>query len=121
MSIEKKGYGYGSKYANDPIGSDAPRGKNRELRKHAMDGNTMTPTESHIKNNLMRQFMRNPEGTAQSNTEAYKNSPAWCPRCERRLRADDSEHCGPCGMTVKIRQTLTPVDVLLERAHQGLD
>jgi hypothetical protein len=67
----------------DPPGSEAPRGKNRERRKGRYDGNTWTPTEQHIKNGLMRQFMKNPEGS--TNSEAYRNSSIWCrhPGCTR--------------------------------------
>ncbi len=71
----KKGFGVGEKYSADPIGSDKPRGKNRERRKHKLDGPTLTPTESHIKNNLMRQFMKNAEGSV--NSEAYRNASCW--------------------------------------------
>lgn len=45
----------------NPAGPDK-RGKNRSRRKHREDGNTMTPTEQHTKDRLMRQFMRTGEG-----------------------------------------------------------
>ncbi len=73
----KRGYEMGGKFSSDPIGSDAPRGKNRERRKHRNDGNTLTPTENHIKQNLMRQFMKNPEGGGIGNSESYRNSECW--------------------------------------------
>lgn len=57
-----RGHEIGGKYREDPVGSEAPRGKNREQRKHRNDGPSWTPTEQHIKNNLMRQFMRTGEG-----------------------------------------------------------
>lgn len=77
----KRGYDVGGRYSQDPVGSDESRGKNRERRKHKLDGPTLTPTEAHIKNSLMRQFMRNPEGEPVG--EAYKSASCWC--------------AGPCG------------------------
>lgn len=68
------GFEYGGRYKDDPIGSDKPRGKNREQRKHRNDGATLTPTEQHIKNNLMKQFCRM-EGS--TNSEAYRNASCW--------------------------------------------
>ena len=59
----------------DPQGSEKPRGKDRSERRGRFDPG-WTPTEQHIKNGLMRQFMRNPEGSP--NTEAYRNAPCWC-------------------------------------------
>ena len=93
----KRGHEIGGKYREDPIGSDVPRGKSTERRKHRNDGPSWTPTESRIKNQLMRQFMRNPEGTAHASSEAYRASPAWCPYCEgRRLRAAHLVSCEQC-------------------------
>lgn len=58
----------------DPVGSEAPRGKSRFQRKSGRDPG-FTPTEHHQKAQLMRQFMRNPEGSP--NTEAYRNASCW--------------------------------------------
>lgn len=52
----------GDKYRNDPIGSQAPRGKERSQRKGKLDGPHWTPTERTIKANLMNQFRRTGEG-----------------------------------------------------------
>jgi hypothetical protein len=57
----------------DPAGSEKPRGKNREQRKSGRDGTTWTPTEQHIRNGLMKQFMKNPEGPG-GNSETYKRN-----------------------------------------------
>ena len=57
------GYEYGGRYSQDPIGSQKSRGKSRSQRKHRNDGPSWTPTEQHRRNELMRQFMRNPEGS----------------------------------------------------------
>lgn len=92
----KRGYGVGEKYAADPIGSNESRGKNRERRKHKLDGPTLTPTESHIKNNLMRQFMRNPEGSADRDDSAYKSSSAWCRGCDGKRLAVSNGYCDQC-------------------------
>jgi hypothetical protein len=88
----KRGYGVGDKFSQDPVGSDESRGKNRERRKHKLDGPTLTPTEQHIRDGLMRQFMRNPEG--EPNGEAYKNASCWC-ECGRGLKAE-SGFCSRC-------------------------
>lgn len=58
----------------DPIGSEAPRGKARFQRKSGRDPG-FTPTEQHHKNQLMKQFMKNPEGT--TNSEAYRAASCW--------------------------------------------
>lgn len=92
-----KGRDLGGKYRDDPIGSEEPRGKSLERRKHRNDGNTLTPTEQHIKNSCMRQFMKNPEGTESANTKSYKASPAWCRGCDgRRLATSDDGFCMSC-------------------------
>lgn len=91
----KRGWGLGEKHRDDPIGSDAPRGKNLEQRKHSRDGNTLTPTEQHIKNGLMRQFMVNPEGGGVGNSGAYRSSPVWCD-CGRRMKAEGQQKCELC-------------------------
>lgn len=85
----------GGRFKENPIGSDAPRGKNRERRKHKLDGPTLTPTERHIKNNLMRQFMRTGEGSG-GRSAAYINSPVWCTDCARRMKVDGHEKCEGC-------------------------
>lgn len=58
----KKGWGVGEKFANDPIGSDAPRGKDCSARKSSRDGPTLTGSEQRLKNSLMQQFRRTGEG-----------------------------------------------------------
>lgn len=72
----------------DPIGSEKPRGKSAYQRKSGRDPG-LTPTEQHQKNVLMRQFMRNPEGT--QNTSAYKEAECWCdaPGCHRLKGSHD--------------------------------
>lgn len=93
----KRGHGINERYAEDPINSHEPRGKSSERRKHRLDGSTLTPTEQHIKNGLMRQFMRNPEGSAHRDERAYKESPVWCPNCDgRRMRAAGLRCCEAC-------------------------
>lgn len=59
----------------DPMGSEKPRGKERSERRGRFDPG-FTPTEQHIKNGLMRQFMKNPEGSPSS--AAYRNASIWC-------------------------------------------
>lgn len=101
----KRGHGINERYAQDPIGSDESRGKNRERRKHKLDGPTLTPTESHIKNSLMRQFMRNPEGSADQDDAAYKASPAWCSECDGRRLAVIAGLCAACAATNPVLET----------------
>jgi hypothetical protein len=66
----------------DPQGSEKPRGKDRSERRGRFDPG-WTPTETHIRNGLMKQFCKNPEGSP--NSEAYRNSEIWCryPGCKR--------------------------------------
>lgn len=59
----------------DPVGADAPRGKSCAQRKGRYDG-SYTPTEQRVKDDLMRQFMRNPEGEPPG--AAYVNASCWC-------------------------------------------
>lgn len=75
----------------DPFGSEAPRGKERHQRKSGRDPG-LTPTEVHQKNNLMRQFMKNPEGLS-ANTEAFREAECWCrfPGCTRLNGTHDHE------------------------------
>lgn len=68
--MPRKGYDVGGRYSQDPIGSEKPRGKATGRRLHRNDPG-WTPTELHRKNELMRQFMRNPEGPG-GNTNAFK-------------------------------------------------
>lgn len=53
----------------DPVGSEKPRGKDSSQRKSRADGKSWTPTESRIRDQLMKQFCKNPEGS--QNTPAY--------------------------------------------------
>lgn len=93
----RKGHGINEKYAENPIGSDEPRGKNRERRKHKLDGSSLTPTEAHIKNSLMRQFMRNPEGSEGRDESAYKSASCWCSGpCGGRRLAIRNGRCEGC-------------------------
>ena len=80
------------RFSENPIGSDAPRGKARSQRKASRDGNTFTPTEQHRKNELMRQFMRTGEGSGGRSAE-YVNSPVWCGSCGRRM--NPCPNCAP--------------------------
>ncbi len=89
----KKGWGVGQRYSQDPIGSDAPRGKNREKRKHRNDPG-LTPTEQHIKNNLMNQFRRTGEGPG-GHSEAYRSASIWC-ECGRHFKVEGHEKCEGC-------------------------
>lgn len=59
----------------DPIGAEKPRGKSRFQRKSGRDPG-FTPTELHHKNQLMRQFMKNPEGPGGA-SEAYRSASCW--------------------------------------------
>jgi hypothetical protein len=90
----KKGYEVNGRYSQDPIGSDKPRGKNRSMRKHRNDAG-LTPTETHRKAQLMRQFLAldGPKGASLE----YINSPIWCPSCSgRRMRLEAGGLCEYC-------------------------
>ena len=78
---------------NNPVGSDAPRGKDRSQRKHREDGKTWTGTEQRIKNGLMRQFMKTGEGPG-GNSEAYREAECWC-ACGR-LKTTGMGECKRC-------------------------
>lgn len=91
----RKGYEMGGKYRDDPIGSDKPRGKSSQRRKHRNDGPTLTPSERHKKNGLMRQFMRTGEGPG-GNTPEYRAASCWCAECGRHFRAEGAEVCFSC-------------------------
>lgn len=55
----------------DPVGSEAPRGKDCSKRMGRYDG-SFTPTEQRLKNQLMRQFMRTGGEGVGGNSEAYR-------------------------------------------------
>lgn len=92
----RRGHGLGEKYSADPIGSDSPRGKNREHRKAARDGTSWTVTEEHLRNKFLRQFMKNPDGSEHRDVDAYKASPVWCRGCNGRRMAIDDGYCHDC-------------------------
>lgn len=94
----KRGYEVDGRHSQDPIGSDAPRGKNRERRKHKLDGPTLTPTEQYIRNGLMRQFLRNPEGSEGRDASAYKSSAAWCRTTTCKHLATKDGLCDSCAI-----------------------
>jgi hypothetical protein len=73
----------------DPQGSEST--KSLSQRKGRYDSG-WTPTETVIRNGLMRQFMKNPEGT--TNSAAYREAECWC-ACGR-LRAENSDKCARC-------------------------
>ena len=60
------------------------RGKSASMRKGRYDG-SYTPTEQRTKDRLMRQFIRNGDGSGSGNTYEYVTSPVWCeePGCDR--------------------------------------
>lgn len=94
------------RHPEDPYGSEVPRGKASYRRKSGRDPG-LTPTEQHHKNKLMRQFMRNPEGTV--NPIAYTQSAVWC-ECGRGLnrRAVDGstvpcKRCAPNAEVVALQ------------------
>lgn len=97
------GHEMGGRYREDPVGAES-RGKNRERRKHRNDGPTLTPTEKHMKDGLMKQFCKL-EGS--TNSEAYRNSPAWCSGCNGRRLAGESGFCADCASKVVIGGHLT--------------
>lgn len=88
-----RGHELGGRYSQDPIGSDAPRGKNREQRKHRNDGTTWTPTEARLREASLKQFCHL-EGS--TNSEAYRTSPAWCVGCNGRRLAEEDGKCEGC-------------------------
>lgn len=96
----KKGYGIGERHSQDPIGSDAPRGKDTSKRKHRNDPG-WTPTEEKLRNQAMRQFMRNPEGSANRDESAYKASTVWCRGCDgkRMISVVSLSLCDSCAET----------------------
>lgn len=88
----KKGYDLGGKYSQDPIGSDAPKGKDCGRRLSSRDGKPFTPSEQRLKNQLMRQFIKGdgPKG----NSAAYLAAPCWC-ACGR-LMVEELGMCRKC-------------------------
>ncbi len=52
-----------------------PRGKDKSERRGRYDPG-FTPTEKHMKDQLMRQFLS--RDGQQGNSAAYMNSPVWC-------------------------------------------
>jgi hypothetical protein len=54
----------------DPIGAEKPRGKAASRRKGRYDGG-FTPSETRLKNQLMRQFLKHADGPG-GNSEAYR-------------------------------------------------
>jgi len=93
--MKMRDYEIGGKHSSDPINSHVPRGKDTSKRKHRNDPG-WTPTEEKIRNQLMRQFMKNPEGSAHADTDAYKNSPVWCVGCNGRRMAVMGGLCEAC-------------------------
>lgn len=91
----RRGFEMGGKYAHDPIGSEHARGKDAFRRKSGRDLG-FTPSELHQKAELMRQFMKNPEGPG-GNSMAYQESPVWCRECNgRRMVAPALDTCERC-------------------------
>jgi hypothetical protein len=68
LGLKKRG-----RLDGDPVGAEAPRGKNREQRKSARDGKTWTPTEQRKRDTLMRQFLRldGPKGSSEDFRRNY--------------------------------------------------
>ncbi len=93
--VVKSGWGVNERYAADPIGSNEPRGKDTSQRKHRNDGG-WTPTEERQREQMLRQFMRNPEGTANRDESAYKTASCWCSGCDGRRLAVASGLCLNC-------------------------
>ena len=82
----RRGYEIGGKHSSDPIGSDQARGKSSYQRKSGRDDSGLTPTETHQKAQLMKQFckLEGPSG----NSEAYQT--AW----KRMFGRRTGEHSG---------------------------
>lgn len=88
-----KGFELEGKYSQNPIGSE---GKSLSQRKAYRDGRSWTPTESRKREQLLKQFCKL-EGQS-GNSEAYVNSPVWCPFCRgRRMNSEEGiMGCEPC-------------------------
>ena len=95
-----KGYELGGKHANDPIGSEKPRGKDAFERRGRFDSGR-TPTEKVQKARLMRQFMRTKEGDG-GNSVLWRESEVWCVRCGLYMRQDDSTQCRRCNDAAQV-------------------
>ena len=80
------GYEPFGKHRSDPIGTQLEKGRSRfpMQRKEGRDPG-LTATEKTRKGQLMRQFMKNPEGSI--NSVAYKEASCWCD-CGRGLRGE---------------------------------
>ena len=87
----------------DPIGSEAPRGKDCSEQRGRYDPG-WTGTELRMRNSLLRQFMKNPEGEPPS--EAYKNASCWCPGCDGKRLVADTERglCSSCSWSAWSRE-----------------
>lgn len=90
-----KGFDFGGKYSQDPIGSEKARGKDTSQRKHRLDGTSWTPSERYLKDKLMRQFMRTGEGDG-GVSEAYRAASCWCAYCGRHFRVEGADVCFSC-------------------------
>lgn len=85
----KRGFETFGRYRENPIGSE---GRSAERRKSGRDPG-LTPSELHRKAQLMRQFMRNPEGPG-GVSDAFREAPCWC-ECGR-LRVAPGQPCARC-------------------------
>ena len=98
----RRGYEIGGKHSSDPIGSDKPRGKSSYQRKSGRDDSGLTPTETHQKAQLMRQFQKLESGLGNSEAflagyaRAFENP--LCSKCETPIGRERSSigFCGPC-------------------------
>jgi len=90
-----RGYGIGERFSADPIGSHEPRGKDTSQRKHRNDPG-WTPTESKLREQSLRQFMKNPSGSANRDETLYKSASCWCTGCDGRRLAVKDGLCGGC-------------------------
>ncbi len=94
-AVSQKGYEYGGRYSQDPINSHHEKGRSRSLSQQKSGRDIgLTPSEKRQKAVLMRQFMKNPEGS--TNSEAYRNSAAWCKGCNGRRLAEAGGLCASC-------------------------
>lgn len=104
-----KGWGVNERHADNPINSHLPRGKDTSERRHRNDPG-WTGTEERMRNQLLRQFMRSPEGSAHSDVEAYKGASCWCSYCGGRRLVVEAGRCENC---------LIASDRLIARAALG--
>lgn len=89
----KRGFELGGRFRENPIGSE---GKSVSQRKAARDGKTWTPTESRLRDKLMRQFVKGTLDGTKGNSAAYTGSPLWCRGCDGRRMAVEGGLCGDC-------------------------